>query len=204
MKRLLSLPFLVFIIACLLVMTAALFVLSPSNPFVGNRTMIDVSRKALTQHVAQLGRMETASQVIATIVQAGDLDGKFKDLLKGDRVFLIMAGTVTAGVDFGPITEKDVDTLSHDLQINLPQAVIFDATIDTGKTKIYNKTQGFVSLTDKELNDRKSLLENGIKRRACDDKILDLAARNAQNRLSQLFMLLGFEKVEVHLPPTSC
>ena len=152
-----------------------------------------------------MGSLETASFSIEKVVEAGKQGNPFQDLLYGDRILLIAQGKVTAGVDLYTIKESDIKVQGKELSIALPAPRILSSTLDNSKTKVYDRTQGFLNRGNKDLETQaRQAAEASITKAACDGGILNEARTNAIERIKQLFEFAGFSSVKVTVPIGSC
>lgn len=205
MRHLLRVPFLLFAVSVLAVMLVALVLLQYKNPFAKPTIKVDVSRPTVLKEIQELGRLETAQFTLEKVIEAGTQGNVFQEVLFGNRVLLIAHGRVTAGVDLSQISDKDVDVLGKNLRINLPKASIFEVALDSGKTKVYDRRSGLLSADDKDIeSEARKAAEDAIKRAACEAGILDLATKNAKDRMIQMFKMVGFTEVFVDAPEAGC
>ena len=152
-----------------------------------------------------MGNLETASYSIEKIVEAGENNSVFRNLLFGDRILLIANGKIVAGVNMSAITQNDVTINGTELTINLLAPVILLSTLDNSKTKVYDRTKGILNPGDKDLESvaRDEALKS-ITTAACEGGILIEAKENAIERVSQLFKFAGFTNVTVNIPDGAC
>lgn len=189
----------------LLVVLVSLTLILYKNPFAKPQTNVDLSRPAVIKEIQSLGNMETASYSIEKIIEAGQQGSPLQDLLYGDRILLIANGKVVAGVDLTQVSEKDVVVRGNRLTVSLPAPVILSSTLDNSKTKVYDRTQGYLSRGNKDLEtEARKSAETSITQAACEAGILTEARDNAVKRVRQLFQFVGFSTVEVNIPQGSC
>ncbi len=166
---------------------------------------IDLSRDSVVREVQKLGSLETASFSIEKIVEAGQQGNMFQDILYGDRILLIASGKVVAGVDLYTIDKNDVQVNDKELIINLSAPKILSSTLDNSKTRVYDRTQGYLSKGNKDLEtEARQAAEKSITQAACEAGILEEARTNAIERIKQLFEFVGFTKVTVNIPSGDC
>ena len=175
------------------------------NPFGRPTVEVDVSRASVIKEIQKLGSLETASFTIEKIVEAGQQGNVFQDLLYGDRILLIASGKVIAGVDLYAVSDSDVNTKADQISINLPSPRILSSTLDNSKTRVYDRTQGYLSRGNKDLeSEARRAAEASITKAACEGGILEEARTNAIERIKQLFKFSGFSSVTVTIPVGSC
>lgn len=152
-----------------------------------------------------LSRYETASFTIEKIIEAGSEGNRYQELLFGDRILLVANGEVIAGFDFSELSEQDI-TLSEDsVTLNLPPPQILSARLDSQKTRVYDRRQGFLTHGDKDLESlARGEAEKSIRLAACEGKILEMAGKNAVSQMSALIKSLGYTTVVVNVPSGIC
>lgn len=191
-----------FIFVLLLVLLTVVFL---NNPFGKPGINVDLSRDGVINEIQKLGSLETASFSIEKIVEAGQQGNPFQDLLYGDRILLIAHGKVTAGVDLSSISKQDINVQGKELSVNLPSPKILSSTLDNSKTRVYDRTQGFLSRGNKDLETKaRQAAEASITQAACESEILEEARTNAIKRIKQLFEFAGFSSVKVNIKAGSC
>ena len=186
----------------LLILLSAVFY---NNPFGKPSTKIDLSRDSVIKEVQKLGSLETAAFSIEKIVEAGQQGNPFQDLLYGDRILLIAHGKVVAGIDLYMVSNQDIKIQGKELSINLPATKILSSTLDNSKTRVYDRTQGYLSRGNKDLESvARQAAEASITQAACDAGILEEARTSAIERIKQLFEFAGFFSVKVNVKAGSC
>lgn len=196
---------LVVIILILLSIFVFLALILTNNPFAKPTIKVDLSRASVVKEIQSLGSLETASYSIEKIVEAGQEGNAIQDLLYGDRILLIANGKVVAGVDLFQLSEDDVVVSGSTLSVNLPSPVILSSSLDNSKTKVYDRTQGYLNKGNKDLEtEARKSAEASITKAACDSGILEEARDNAIERIKQLFEFAGFTTVTVNIPPGKC
>lgn len=185
----------------LILLTVAFY----SNPFGKPIVRIDLSRDSVIKEMQKLGSLETAAFSIEKIVEAGQQGNAFQDLLYGDRILLIAHGKVIAGVDLYTLTDQDIKIQGKELSVNLPAPRILSSTLDNSKTRVYDRTQGYLSRGNKDLETKaRQAAEASITKAACDAGILEEARTSAIERIKQLFEFAGFSSVKVNIKAGSC
>lgn len=198
-------PKLGIILLVIVIFIVFLALILTNNPFSQPGIKVDLSRTSVIKEIQSLGSLETASYSIEKIVEAGQGGNAFQDLLYGDRILLIAHGKVVAGVNLFQLSDDDVVVEGSNLTVNLPAPVILSSTLDNSKTKVYDRTQGFLSKGNKDLEtEARKSAEMSITHAACEAGILDDARENAVERITQLFEFAGFATVTVHISPGKC
>lgn len=195
------------LLGVLLLLVAIVMTLFLVNDFLRKPTSyINTSRESVVQQVQSLGRLESASYTIEKIVEAGDDRGNtVQNFLFGDKLLLIANGKVIAGVDLSGLKQTDVVVSGTQISIQAPAPTIFQTSLDSTKTQVYDRSRGILNRDGKDLeSEARAAAEQSIARAACDAGILEEARKNAISRLTQLFKFAGFTTVTVTIPPGSC
>ncbi len=154
------------------------------------------SSSTVIRSVQRLARLETVSYHVEKVITAETGQGPL-GFLFGDRVLLVAAGEVIAGVDLGQLTEADVAVADEGtLYIRLPPAEVFVATLNNETTYVYDRETGVVGLNPQLETAARREAEKMILEGAFEDGIVDQAQTNAQAFLTTFLLALGFEKVE--------
>lgn len=158
---------------------------------------IGVNTAAVVQRVQQLRKLETTSYTVEKVIEAGIQGNTFENILFGDRLLLIAHGTVVAGIDLSKLKEEDV-VLAPDkrtLTIRLPPVEIFSVTLDNNKTRVYDRQQGLLAPTNKDLETQaRQSAEQQILAAACEGEILYQAHRDSQEIMRQLLNLIDMNQ----------
>lgn len=169
---------------------------------------ITVNRSAMViEQVRQLSRIETTSYQMQTIIEAGTEGNAFQNLLFGDRMLLIAHGTVIAGMDLSTIGPNDVIIDEHrNITIYAPPPQIFSVSLDSERTRVYDRQQGWLASADKDLETRaRQQAEVEILREACAAGLMQRATDDGKRVLEQMLRMLEFHTVQViSAPPPAC
>lgn len=166
---------------------------------------INLSGASVVLEIQELGNLETASYSIEKIVDAGQDGNIFQDLLFGDRILLIAHGKVIAGVNVSQITQDQVVVNEDQLTITLPPPQILLSTLDNSKTRVYDRTRGYLTPGNTNLeSEARIAAEQSITQAACEAGILLEARENAVEQITKLFELSGFTSVTVNMPEGTC
>lgn len=169
-----------------------------------------ITGAAVIRQIQHLNRLETNKYTIETVVEA-DKPGGFLNY-GAEKLLLIAHGKVVAGIDLGKLQLQDI-TVSPDgktIDVRLPAVEIFDTSLDEQQTRVYDRQSGVVtrllSKPDPDLESQarqKGVLQ--ILKSACEDGILDQAAKDGKLAITQLLSLSGFNSVQVEIasPATS-
>ena len=145
--------------------------------------------------IRALARLETIQYSVEKVITAEQNQGTF-DFLFGDRMLLVAHGTVIAGIDMDKLQPGDMALVNGVLNVRLPSAEVFVATIDNQKSYVYTRETGILTkqTVDLETLARQSA-ENEIRNAALEDGILQQAQVNAEAYLVKFFNALGYKTV---------
>lgn len=145
--------------------------------------------------VRALARLETIQYSVEKVITAEQNQGTF-DFLFGDRMLFVAHGTVIAGIDMDKIQPADMQLVNGILNVRLPPAEVFVATIDNQKSYVYTRETGMLSkqAVDLETLARQSA-EQEIMKAAIEDGILQQAQTNGETFLLKFFNSLGYKTV---------
>lgn len=171
---------------------------------------IQASNATVLLEVQQLQRLETTSYTIEKVIEA-EIGGSnlVDDFLFGQKLLLIARGRVEAGVDLSQLSAEDV-SISPDgstLTVQMPPVEIFSTTLDNNATRVYSRTQGWLTVPDPDLETRaRQEGEAAILQTACEDGILQRTSDDSRQTLEQFLSLLPYENVQVVAAPlpTEC
>jgi hypothetical protein len=132
---------------------------------------------------------------VEKVITAEQNQGTF-DFLFGDRMLFVAHGTVIAGIDMDKIQPADMQLVDGILNVRLPPAEVFVATIDNQKSYVYTRETGMLSkqAVDLETLARQSA-EQEIMKAAIEDGILQQAQTNGETFLLKFFNSLGYKTV---------
>lgn len=146
------------------------------------------------RQVRSLSRLETASYTIEKVITAESGEGPLGFLFQ-DRLLLVAQGQVIAGVDLSRMGEGDVQVAGASVFITMPASEVFVATLDNDETYVYERQTGvFGQQIDLETLARQEA-ERVILEAALEDGILKMAQDNAEQYLTGLMIVLGFDEV---------
>ncbi len=149
----------------------------------------------IINQIRPLARLETIQYSVEKIITAETGQEVFGPLF-GDRLLFVAHGLVIAGVDLSELSADDLKVNNGILEIKLPEAEIFVATIDNEKSYVYDRDTGIFRRPDENLETlARQAAEEEIRQAAVGDGILDQARLNAEVFLERLMDDLGFEEV---------
>ncbi|MBP9041732.1 MAG: DUF4230 domain-containing protein [Anaerolineaceae bacterium] len=149
----------------------------------------------IIHEVRSLARLETIQYSVEKVIAAETGEGAFAFLFE-DRLLLVAHGTVIAGIDMEKLESKDMWLEGGVLNVRLPQAEVFVATLDNDKTYVYERDTGILRLPSVDLETlARQSAEEEIRAAAIEDGILEVARQNAEAYLSRFFRSLGYADV---------
>lgn len=142
----------------------------------------------------QLATVRWRESVIVTRESGGT---ELERFLVGEKVLLVAAGNVEAGVDLQEMGRDDVRVNGETVTIRLPDPEVFSAGLDEDATRVYDREFGILNLRpDDELaEEARTAAVEKIEQAARDEEILVQAERNAENGVRAFVTSLGFEEV---------
>jgi hypothetical protein len=154
----------------------------------------------IIHEVRTLARLETIQYTVEKVITAEIGQGDFAFLFK-DRLLLVAHGMVIAGIDLKKLMPEDMWLNGSVLNVRLPAAEVFVATLDNEKTYVFERDTGILRKPDQALETlARQSAEIEIQDAAIEDGILDLARQNAETYLSRFFLALGYSDV-IFVPP---
>ncbi len=149
----------------------------------------------IIHEVRGLARLETIQYSVEKIITA-EIGGGTFEFLNKDRLLLVAHGTVIAGVDLERLTPADLWLENGVLNVRLPAAEVFIASLDNEKSYIFERETSILRQSDPNLETlARQSAEQEIKKAAIDDGILEVAQQNAESYLTRLFLALGYKDV---------
>jgi hypothetical protein len=149
----------------------------------------------IINEIRPLARLETIQYTLDKVITAEEGQELIAGLF-GDRLLLVAHGTVIAGVDLSKLTAENLEFREGILQVSLPEAEIFSASLDNDKTFVYDRDTGLFRKPDQDLETlARQAAEAEILQAAVDDGILKQAAINAQVFIERLLHDLGYNQV---------
>ncbi len=167
--------------------------------FVTGRSLtIDTSLPTVVNKIQRLQRLETVSYSLDKIVEGERQSPVLPDFLVGDKLLLVVHGSVVAGIDLGQLKTSDVHIDGRAIQVHLPASQIFVTSLDNTKTRVYSRTTGLLVPEDPNLESEvRAKAQEQIQQAAVADGILATADKNARATVSSMLLGLGFENVSV-------
>lgn len=149
----------------------------------------------IINQIRPLARLETIQYTVEKVITAEVGQNSLAPLF-GDRLLFVGHGYVTAGIDLKNISSKDLVVEDGMIKITLPEAEIFDATLDNDKSYVYDRETGLLTHGDINLETTaRQAAEDQIRQAALDDGILAQAQANAETFMQSLLNKLGYTQV---------
>ncbi|MFZ2095457.1 MAG: DUF4230 domain-containing protein [Anaerolineales bacterium] len=149
----------------------------------------------IINQIRPLARLETIQYTVEKVITAEVGQGALAPLF-GDRLLFVGHGYVTAGVDLTNLGSQDLVFEDGQMKIHLPEAEIFDATLDNGKSYVYDRETGLLTHGDVNLETAaRQAAEEQIRQAALEDGILQQAQANAESFIQSLLNKLGYVQV---------
>lgn len=149
----------------------------------------------IIHEVRSLARLETIQYSVEKVI-TGDSGQNILAPLFGDRLLFVAHGIVIGGVDLNKLMPADLWVENGILQIRLPDAEIFSASLDNEKSYVFDRQTGVLTHGNPDLETQvRRVAEQEIYKAAISDGILVQARMNAENYLTRLLHDLGFKDV---------
>jgi hypothetical protein len=143
----------------------------------------------------QLATVRLTESVLITRESGGT---RFERIFSGERVLLVAAGEVEAGVDLANMGEDDVQIDGDRVTIRLPEPEVLSTSLDEGETGVYDRDFGPLNFRpdDELVEEARDEAVERVEEAARENDILDSARRNAEDSIRAFVTTLGFEEVE--------
>ncbi len=149
----------------------------------------------IVNQIRPLARLETIQYTVEKVITAEVGQGALAPLL-GDKLLFVGHGYVIAGIDLEKLTSQDLVLEDGAVKVRLPQAEIFDATLDNDKSYVYDRDTGLLTHGDMNLETlARQEAEDQIRQAALNDGILEQAQANAESYIRSLLNRLGYNQV---------
>jgi hypothetical protein len=146
------------------------------------------------QDLNQLATVRWRESVIVTRESGGtDLE----QFLAGEKVLLVAAGDVEAGVNLESLGRDDVRVSGETVTIRLPEPEILSVSLDEEATGVYDRDFGPLNVRpdDDLVEQARATALDRLEQTARDEDILEQAERNAEKGIRAFVTSLGFEEV---------
>ena len=159
----------------------------------------------LVTQVRELNRLETASMRVMHIATVTQSYKMVPNAIAGDELTFLATGDVIAGIDLAQLQPKDVwRSPDGTINLRLPPAHVLVTRVDNKESRVINRKTGVLRRADVDLETRaRQHAEENIRREALKRGVLTLASQNAEKKMGEFLLTLGFERVRlVTTPPT--
>ena len=146
------------------------------------------------QDLNQLATVRWRESVIVARESGGtDLE----QFLVGEKVLLVAAGDVEAGVNLESLGRDDVRVSGETVTIRLPEPEILSVSLDEEETGVYDRDFGPLNLRpdDDLVEQARAAALDRLEQTARDEDILEQAEQNAEDGIRAFVTSLGFEEV---------
>ncbi len=168
-----------------------------------------ITREGVITQIQQLNRLHTVAFSVDTVITS-ERPGSWMKLWQDEQKALFIArGRVEAGVDLSALTPEMVQVippaaplnadqeaapavLMPQINITLPPSEIFSVYLDD--IEIYDWQTGafgIMQVDPKILAQAQTMAKKEVLERACRGDVMNMALKNAQTQLQQLFALTG-------------
>ncbi len=149
----------------------------------------------IINQIRPLARLETIQYTVEKVITAEVGQDALAPLF-GDRLLFVGHGYVTAGIDLENLGSQDLVLQDGMIKVHLPDAEIFNATLDNDKSYVYDRETGLLTHGDINLETTaRQAAEEQIRQAALDDGILAQAQANAETFIQSLLNKLGYSQV---------
>ena len=150
--------------------------------------------------IQALARLETIQYNESEAVTAELNQGTF-GFLFGQKILIIVHGTVIAGIDMQKLQAGDLQLQNGILHVKLPPTEVFITTLDESKTQTFDQSGALAKLDPNLEIDALVGAKAKILQAALDDGILDQAQQNAVTYLARFFAALGYPNAVLESTP---
>lgn len=168
-----------------------------------------ITREGVITQIQQLNRLQTVAFSVDTVITS-ERPGSWMKLWQDEQKALFIArGRVEAGVDLSALTPEMVQVIAPSAALNadqeaapavlmpqinitLPPSEIFSVYLDD--IEIYDWQTGafgMMQVDPKILAQAQTMAKKEVLERACRGDVMNMALKNAQTQLQQLFALTG-------------
>jgi hypothetical protein len=167
------------------------------GPLLGEKPPRTTTGPVVVEGIKELDHLATVrwtESVPVTRETGGDILDR---LFSGEKVIVIATGKVEAGVDLGDIEKDDVGVNGDSVTIDLPEPEIISASLDEGRTRVYDRDFSPLNLRpdDQLVEEARLQAIQKIEDAARENEILDTAEHNAEDSVRAFVTTLGFEEV---------
>ena len=168
------------------------------GPLLKERSARTTTSPVVVEGVRELDRLATVRVTESIIVTRESASENALDrLFSGEKVLLVAAGNVEAGVDLADLGEDDVEVRDDTVTIRLPEPEVLSASLDEDETQVYDRDYSPLNLRpdDDLVEEARATAEERIEAAARENGILDTAETNAEDSIRAFVQSLGFNEV---------
>jgi hypothetical protein len=151
--------------------------------------------------IRALARMETVSFHMERVIELTDEQTHLFGLVDAnDKILLVAAATITAGVDLTKLLPGDIETdWEHKrVRITLPSVELFHASLDNARTRTYRRDTDALAVRSEDLETRaRQEAERAMRAAALQGGLLTRGRENAERSLRAMLGSLGFTSIEL-------
>lgn len=151
--------------------------------------------------VRALARLETVNVHMERVLELTDEQTHLFGLVSGnDRILLVAAADVSAGVDLAKVRPQDIraDWERRSVTIELPATELFHAALDNARTRTFRRETDTFATRAEDLETRaRQEAERAMRDAALQTGLLNKARENAERALRATLGSLGFSQVEL-------
>jgi len=167
------------------------------GPLLGEKPPRTTTGPVVVEGIKELDHLATVrwtESVPVTRETGGDILDR---LFSGEKVIVVATGKVEAGVDLGDIEKNDVGVNGDSVTIDLPEPEIISASLDEGRTRVYDRDFSPLNLRpdDQLVEEARLRAIQKIEDAARENEILDTAEQNAEDSVRAFVTTLGFDEV---------
>jgi Arc/MetJ family transcription regulator len=175
-----------------------------SGFFGGLRTTETTSvrpQPAVVIAVREMSRLETTNFHIERVIDLTEEQSRLWGYLNSkDKILLVAAADVRAGVDLGNLRPEDVraDAAGKSISVTLPAPEILSTTLDNERTYVHSRSTDLLATRKEDLETRaRQEAEATLRKAALDAGILDRARDGAQKAVEALLRSCGYETIAI-------
>ncbi len=189
----------------ILVIMSLTGIINPIGQLFGNPpAQVNAPGPAIVQQLRARNEWITFSYQADQLIEASREGNFLQNLLFGDRILLQARGEVAAGIDMSQLQDNQIISSGSAITITLPPARIIYSKLDNNETRIYDRERGWLSKGDVNLeSDARAYAEQSITQSACAAGVLDRAAAEGRNNVSDFLKALNYTSVTVYVSKVS-
>ena len=182
--------------------------LRPAPASAGVGTVSTLTGPGVLRRIQALNRLETVSFKVQTVVTKEQSPTAWGLMQNGQKVLLIVEGTVIAGINLDELRASDIQVADEGkrIAVTLPAAAILSSSVD--RADVYDSEAGWFGFANLDPKLVEAARQDGraqIERVACASDLLTTATKNAKTSMENLLTMTGAEGVVVETtPPAPC